>query len=131
MLNNVVLVGRLTADPDLSYTEGGVAKLPFTIAVDRNYVVDGKRETDFIRCMAWRKTAENMANYTAKGSLVAVVGRIEVRTVPDPSTQTKTTYTNVVADEVTFLDKRKSGSATEEVVESEPAPEPAAVSNPF
>lgn len=80
MINNVVLVGRLTKDPDLRYTSTGTAVATFTLAVNRNFSsASGEKEADFINCVVWRKTAESMANYTKKGSLVGIIGRIQIR----------------------------------------------------
>jgi single-strand DNA-binding protein len=79
-LNSVQLVGRLTKEVDLRFTQSGVAVGSFTVAIDRNYTnQQGERETDFIRCVIWRKSAENFANFTRKGSLVGVEGRIQTR----------------------------------------------------
>ena len=76
MINRVVLVGRLTKDADLRYTSSGTAVASFTVAVNRQFTnQSGEREADFINCVAWRKTAETLANFTRKGSLVGVEGR--------------------------------------------------------
>ena len=78
MINNVVLVGRLTRAVDLRYTSNGTAYASFSIAIDRRYQnQNGERETDFINCVMWRKAAENFANFTRKGSLVGIEGRIQ------------------------------------------------------
>ena len=80
MINNVTLVGRLTRDPELRYTGNGTAVVSFTIAADRPFTnSQGEREADFINCVAWRRTAEVVSNYTHKGSLVGVTGRIQTR----------------------------------------------------
>ncbi|MTD42488.1 single-stranded DNA-binding protein [Erwinia sp. CPCC 100877] len=80
MINNVVLVGRLTKDPDLRYTSSGSAVATFTLAVNRNFTnQEGNREADFINCVIWRKPAETMANYARKGTLLGVTGRIQTR----------------------------------------------------
>ncbi len=80
-LNRVVLIGRLTRDPELKYTPSGVAVANFTVAVDRNQApnAQGERETDFIRCVAFKQSAEFGANYLQKGRLVAVEGRLQIR----------------------------------------------------
>ena len=81
MLNRVVLIGRLTRDPELRYTPNGIAVASFTLAVNRPWLnQQGEREADFIPIVVWRKQAENCANYINKGSLVAVDGRMQVRT---------------------------------------------------
>ena len=78
MINRVVLVGRLTKDPELKYTQTGIAVTRFTLAVNRAFQsASGEREADFISCVAWRKQAENIANFLKKGSLAGVDGRIQ------------------------------------------------------
>jgi len=110
VLNRVVLVGRLTRDPELRYTANGAAVAKFTLAVDRNYTnQQGERETDFIYISVWRGLAENCAKYTRKGSLVAVEGRIQVSSY-DNQEGKKVWTTEVVADNVRFLDSRNSQS---------------------
>lgn len=104
MLNRVILVGRLTRDPDLRYTtNGGVAVTRFTVAVNRKFTnQQGERETDFINVVAWRALAENCGNYLKKGSLVAIEGRIQTRSYENQ--EGRTVYvTEVVADDVRFL----------------------------
>lgn len=106
MLNCAILIGRLTKDPELRYTPSGVAVATFTLAVDRPFNnQQGERETDFIPVVVWRKQAENCANYIGKGSLVAVEGRIQVRTYDTQDGQRRW-VTEVVANNVRFLDKR-------------------------
>ncbi|MFZ5945006.1 MAG: single-stranded DNA-binding protein [Bacillota bacterium] len=107
MLNNVILIGRLTKDPELRYTPSGVAVATFTIAVDRPFTnQQGEREADFIPIVVWRKQAENCANYIGKGRLVAVQGRIQVRTY-DANDGQRRWVTEVVAENVRFLDRGK------------------------
>lgn len=80
MINNTTLVGRLTKNPDLRYTGSGIAVLSFTLAVERNFTnAQGERETDFINCVVWRGTAETLANFAVKGSLLGVTGSIQTR----------------------------------------------------
>lgn len=80
MINNVVLVGRLTRDVELRYTPSNQAVATFTLAVNRNFKnQDGEREADFINCVMWRQQAENLANWTKKGALIGVTGRIQTR----------------------------------------------------
>lgn len=111
MLNKVVLIGRLTRDPELKFTPGsGVAVASFTIAVDRNFVnQSGQREADFIPIICWRKLAENVANNLGKGRLVAVSGRIQTRTY-QAQDGSKRYVTEIIADEVQFLDWPKDGN---------------------
>ncbi len=102
MTNFVALIGRLTRDPELIYTSNGIAKTTFTLAVNRKY---NKEEADFIRIIAWRKLAELCANYTKKGMLVSVVGRLHIDTIQDKNGN-KLKISEVVADEVKFLERK-------------------------
>lgn len=108
MMNSVNLTGRMTRDPELRYTPSGVAVATFTLAVNRTWTnADGEREADFIQVVVFRKPAENVANYTGKGSLVAVEGRLQTRNYEND--EGRTIYvTEVVADQVHFLDSKKS-----------------------
>ena len=108
MINSVVLVGRLTNDIELRYTGGGGhAVANFTIACDRPFKnAEGEKETDFIRIVVWRKQAENCAQYIGKGSLVAVEGRLQVRSYDDQEGKRRT-ISEVVANGVRFLDSKK------------------------
>ena len=110
MLNKVILIGRLTKEPELRYTPSGAAVASFTLAVNRTRAnAQGERETDFIPVVVWQKLAENCANYIGKGSLVAVDGRIQVRTYEAKDGQRRW-VTEVIAENVRFLDKKeKSG----------------------
>ena len=109
MLNQVVLIGRLTRDPELRYTAGsGIPVASFSLAVDRPFTnQQGERETDFINIVTWRKQAENVANYLKKGSLAAVAGRLQIRSYDD-SQGVKRKVAEVVADNVRFLDRGRS-----------------------
>ena len=113
MLNKVCLVGRLTRDPELRFIpESGTPVATFTLAVNRNFKNrQGEIEADFIPIVVWRKLAELCANYLSKGRLVAVCGRIQTRSWEDESGRRRY-VTEVVADEVSFLD-RGSGSSSE------------------
>lgn len=104
MLNRVILIGRLTRDPELRYTPAGVAVTQFTIAVDRPFTSQGgEREADFIPVVTWRQLAETCANYLRKGRLTAVEGRIQVRNYEN--NEGKRVYvTEVIADNVRFLE---------------------------
>ena len=102
MINNVVLVGRLTRDPDLRTTESGISVATFTLAVDRQFSnSQGEREADFINCVVWRKAAENLANFTSKGSLIGVQGRIQTRSYDNKEGQ-RVYVTEVVVDSFHF-----------------------------
>lgn len=109
-MNKVILIGRLTRDPELRTIATGNATTSFTIAVNRNFTnQNGEREADFINCVAWRKQAENIAKYCTKGSQIAVEGRIQTRSY-DAQDGTKRYVTEVIADNVTFLSSRAGGS---------------------
>ena len=115
MINRVVLVGRLTKDPELKYTQSGIAVVRFTLAVNRTFTnQQGEREADFINCVAWRKQAENIANFLRKGSLAGVDGRIQTSSFDGRDGQ-RGCMTEVVADSVQFLEPR---SATQNRPES-------------
>lgn len=104
MLNRVILIGRLTKDPDLRYTQSGVAVCSFTLAVDRPFKNSaGEKEADFINTIAWRQLGEASANYLKKGRLAAVEGRMQVRNYEN--SEGKRVYvTEVIADNVRFLE---------------------------
>ena len=110
MMNRVVLVGRLTADPELRYTQGGVAVANFTLAVDRPFrSQSGDRETDFIKVVVWRKQAENCGNYLNKGAMAGIDGRLQIRSYEDRDGQRRW-VAEVVGDNVQFLSQRGTGS---------------------
>lgn len=107
MINRVVLVGRLTKDPELKYTANGTAVAGFTLAVNRPFKNQkGENEADFIRVIVWRKPAENAANYLKKGSLAGVEGRIQTRSYENQGQ--RVFVTEVVADSVQFLEPKSS-----------------------
>jgi single-strand DNA-binding protein len=109
VLNRIVLIGRLTKDPELRYTPSGIAVATFTLAVDRNYKsAQGERETDFINIVTWRQLAELCANYLSKGKLAAVDGRLQIRSFEGQDGQRRT-VAEVVADNVRFLSPKDSG----------------------
>ncbi len=108
MMNRVVLVGRLTKDPELKYTPSGVAVASFTLAVNRTFTnQQGEREADFINCVIWRRPAENVANYLKKGSLAGVDGRIQTRNFEGQDGR-RVYITEVVAESVQFLEPRSA-----------------------
>lgn len=103
MINRVVLVGRLTRDPEMRYTQSGIAVTRFTLACDRPFSgQDGKREADFIDCVVWRKQAENVSKYLSKGSMAGVDGRLQISSYEGQDGQ-KRYRAEVVADSVRFL----------------------------
>ena len=113
-MNKVILLGRLTKDPELKTTPTGISVTTFSIAVERNYVNEetGQRDADFINCLCWRKQAENIARYCTKGSQIAVDGRIQTRNYEDRDGN-KRFVTEVVADNVTFLSQKKQETQVE------------------
>jgi len=114
MINNVVLVGRLTKEIDLIYTESGTAVGNFTLAVNRQFInQQGEREADFINCVAWRKTAEIIANYTAKGSMIGIQGNIQTRSY-DNNEGKRVYVTEVVAQSVSLLDSKKTNEGNQQ-----------------
>ena len=142
-MNKVVLIGRLTRDPELRYTGSNTPDATFSLAVNRNFSnQNGEREADFINIVVWRKQAENVKNYLTQGSQVAVEGRIQTRTYDDPNGN-KRYITEVVADNVEFLGSKNSSNtnmnSTAKNAEPTPydfgdAPEPKGTdvdSNPF
>jgi single-strand DNA-binding protein len=113
-LNRVILIGRLTRDPELRYTPSGVAVTQFTLAVDRPFTnQQNQREADFIPIVTWRQLAETCANYLRKGRLTAVEGRIQVRSY-DNNEGRRVYVTEVVADNVRFLESPNSAANRDE-----------------
>jgi single-strand DNA-binding protein len=116
LINNVVLVGRLTKDPDLRSTGGGQSVATFTLAINRNFTsANGQRETDFINCVIWRKQAENLASFAKKGALIGVTGRIQTRNYENAQGQ-RVYVTEVIADNFQMLESR---SASEQRIANE------------
>lgn len=110
-MNKVCLIGRLTAKPELRYTNSNLPYTRFSLAVNRNFSnAQGQRETDFISIMVWRKQAENICNYLDKGSLVSVEGRIQTGSY-DAQDGSKRYTTDVVADNVQFLESKGQSQA--------------------
>ena len=119
MLNKIILMGRLTRDPELRKTGNGTAVTSFTLAVDRDYKPqDGERETDFIDVVAWRGTAEFVFKYFSKGRMAVVEGRLQVRDWTDKDGNERRS-TEVLADSVYFGDSKRSESDTQEAAGSE------------
>lgn len=112
MLNRVILMGRLTADPELRQTQSGISVLSFSIAVDRDFTPKGEeKQTDFVNLVAWRQTAEFISKYFSKGRMIAVEGRLSVRNYVD-SNGNKRVATEVVVDRAYFADSKPSGTGT-------------------
>ena len=110
MLNHIVIMGRLTRDPELRRTGSGIAVTSFSLAVDRDFSPKdgGERETDFIDCVAWRSTGEFVSKYFTKGSMAVVSGRLQIRSWNDKDGN-KRRSAEVVADNVYFGDSKRSG----------------------
>lgn len=113
MLNSVILMGRLTADPELKTTASNISVVSFSIAVERNYTdkQSGTRQTDFIDIVAWRSTADFVSRYFRKGQLVAVQGSLQVRSYEDRDGNKRRTY-EVVADNCYFAEAKRSSDAS-------------------
>lgn len=109
MINRTVLVGRLTKDPELRYTPSGVAMAKFTLAVNRTFKTDGQPDADFINCLAWRKQAENLANYLKKGSLAGIEGRIQTGSYEGQDGKRIYT-TDIVCDSVQFMEPKQQSN---------------------
>ena len=113
MLNHIVIMGRLTRDPELRRTGSGIAVASFTVAVDRDFASreSGERETDFIDCVAWRQTGEFVSKYFTKGRMAVVSGRLQIRSWTDKDGN-KRRSAEVVADNVYFGDSRRDGESS-------------------
>ena len=112
MLNHIVVMGRLTADPELRRTQSGTAVTSFTLAVDRDFKAEnGERETDFIPCVAWRGTAEFVQKYFSKGRMAVVAGRLQIRPWTDKDGN-KRRSAEIVAENVYFGDSKRDGDGS-------------------
>lgn len=135
MINRTVLVGRLTRDPDLRYTNSGAAVATFTVAVNRQFTnAQGEREADFINCVIWRKAAENFSNFTHKGSLVGVDGRIQTRSYENQQ-GVRVYVTEVVVENFSLLESRAQSERRQQQGGNtgfhDNAPQSSGNSNPF
>lgn len=111
MLNHIVLMGRLTRDPELRRTGSGIAVASFTLAVDRDFAAQGaEKETDFVDIVAWRNTAEFVSRYFTKGRMAVVTGRLQIRNWTDKDGN-KRRSAEVVADNVYFGDSKRDNTA--------------------
>lgn len=116
MINNVTLVGRLTKDVELKYTPANQAVAQFVLAVNRTFKnANGERESDFINCVIWRKSAENFANFAKKGALIGITGRIQTRNYENQQGQ-RVYITEVIAENFQMLESRsqQQGQATQQ-----------------
>ena len=112
MLNHIIVMGRLTRDPELRRTGSGVAVASFTVAVDRDFGgrEGGEKETDFIDCVAWRQTGEFVSKYFTKGRMIVVSGRLQIRNWTDKEGNKRRTA-EIVADNVYFGDSKRDGDS--------------------
>ena len=112
MLNHIVLMGRLTRDPELRRTGSGIAVASFTLAVDRDYAAQGaERETDFVDIVAWRSTAEFVSKYFTKGRMAVVSGRLQIRNWQDKDGN-KRRSAEVIVNSIYFGDSKKDGDSS-------------------
>ena len=110
MLNNVTLMGRLVADPELKTTQNGTSVASFRLAVERNYAPQGQeRQADFLPCVAWRQTAEFIGKYFTKGRMIAVEGSLQSRNYEDKNGQKRTAY-EVIVDQAYFADSKPASA---------------------
>jgi single-strand DNA-binding protein len=113
MINQVILVGRLTKSPELKITPGGTSVVNVTVAVNRQFKNQkGEIEADFVQCTLWEKTAENTAQYCQKGSLIGITGRIQTRSYENPEGK-RVFVTEVVAESVRFLEPKRDSTQRE------------------
>ena len=126
-MNKTILIGRLTADPELRQTQSGVASCRFTVAIDRKYADknSGERQSDFITCVAWRQTAEFVAKYFTKGKLIAVEGSLRNNNYQDKNHSDVTHYTTEVqVDNVEFVGGKGDGGGQQtQATPAQPATE--------
>lgn len=135
MINRVVLVGRLTKNPDLRHTPNGISVSSFTLAVNRTFTnAKGEREADFINCIAFKKTAENIINYLSKGNLAGVDGRIQSRSYENKKGQ-RVYVTEVICDSVQFLEPKNTSQKQDGIASGQYQPKAnhvaATSQNPF
>ena len=133
MINNTVLVGRLTKTVELRYTPSNVAVATFTLAVNRTFKNEnGDREADFINCVMWRQQAENLANWAKKGALIGITGRIQTRSYDNQQGQ-RVYVTEVVAEQFQLLESKGQGNQTQQRQAQQQAPDfsRSAITNPL
>lgn len=109
MINRVVLVGRLTKEPELRTTPSGAKVCQYTLAVNRTRKAEGQQDADFINCVSWNKTAELMNQYLSKGALIGIEGRIQTRNYDDNSGR-KVYVTEIITDSVQFIESKSNSS---------------------
>lgn len=130
-MNKVILIGRLTKDPELRKTPTDVSVVQFTIAVNRAYQSEnGEKQADFINCIAWRNQAENLCKYIKKGRQIAVEGSIQTRSYDDQN-GVRRYATEVICNQITFLESKRSDSGYNDLSQLEPPAAPQQKENPF
>ena len=107
MLNHITIMGRLTRDPELRYTQNNTAVASFTLAVERDRKADGEKVTDFIDCVAWRQTGEFISKYFQKGSMAIVSGRLQIRDWTD-NNDNKRRNAEIVVENIWFGESKKA-----------------------
>ena len=123
MINQTTLVGRLTNDVNLRYTQSNVAVATFTLAVNRTFKNEnGEREADFINCVMWRQQAENLANWAKKGALIGITGRIQTRSYDNQQGQ-RVYVTEVVAEQFQLLESKGQGNQGQQKQAQQQAPD--------
>ena len=131
MINNVTLVGRLTKDVELKYTPANQAVAQFTLAVNRTFKnVNGERESDFINCVIWRKSAENFANFAKKGALIGITGRIQTRNYENAQGQ-RVYVTEVIAENFQMLESRNQQQGQQQAQPQQAKQQQAKQPDPF
>ena len=121
-MNKAILLGRLTKDPEIKYTQSGKAVASFTLAVDRRKGANGEKQADFISCVAWEKTAETIGNYCGRGQQIAVDGRIQSRSY-EAKDGSKRYVTEVVVQNMYFCDRKSDTAGSAAAGSMEPAGE--------
>ena len=131
MINNVTLIGRLTKDVELKYTPANQAVAQFTLAVNRTFKnANGERESDFINCVIWRKSAENFANFVKKGALIGITGRIQTRNYENAQGQ-RVYVTEVIADNFQMLESRSQQQGQQQAQPQQATQQQAKQPDPF
>lgn len=131
MINNVTLIGRLTKDVELKYTPANQAVAQFTLAVNRTFKnANGERESDFINCVIWRKSAENFANFAKKGALIGIIGRIQTRNYENQQGQ-RVYITEVIAENFQMLESRNQQQGQQQAQPQQATQQQAKQPDPF
>ncbi len=131
MINNLTLIGRLTKDVELKYTPANQAVATFTLAVNRTFKnANGERESDFINCVIWRKSAENFANWVKKGALIGITGRIQTRNYENAQGQ-RVYVTEVIAENFQMLESRNQQQGQQQAQPQQATQQQAKQPDPF